>query len=308
MTDLGEMPSQDPALDSFEEDVIESGHADKLSNPERGCGHLERGKAYVRGIPGSANGCLPSWVEIRPPIPYKEVGTEGSMTRGYIEWDGLTFQLTVEGVPGDDDRYEFIPHAAGMAYEPEAFENMVNAGLYDSVADVPRLEVNRHIDRVKARGLSGQHFGAIDVAGQTDLLMRAGKKHYPNPVDFAEEAKEMGISKAIPVSQGREPPVCVRGITRLWIVHPEACEEEPGYGIIGYGYVDEVVYTEPADGEVPGYIDDYESAGKLRTVDIEDPPEDDDGDTPDDQQDISDFVPSSDAEDSQGSDGDGDGG
>lgn len=262
-----------------------------LPNPERGCGHLKRGKAYIRGLTFSPLGILPPWVSCDPAIPFQNIGTGGSFTRGYSRIDGLTFQLDTSGrvceyVPesetGEDDYYEV------------AVSNMVQQGLYEMVEDVPNAEVDRHIDRVKARGgpvsdeVETVPWEAIDTAGHTDLLMRAGESYYPEPEDFSTECQRHGLSKAIPVSPNKEPPKIVPGITRCWIMHPNAGHTDFGGGIIGYAYIGEVAFTEPEDGEIPGYVEEYEEQNKLNVVDIEDPQPADD--QPDDQSDVADFA------------------
>lgn len=245
-----------------------------LPNPERGCGHLKRGKAYIRGLTFSPFGILPPWVSCDPAIPFQSIGTDGSFTRGYRRMDGLTLQLDTTGrvcdyvpqtVGGEDDYYEV------------AVTNMIEQGLYEMVEDVPDTEVERHIDRVMARGgpstddLEAVPWEAIDTAAQTDLLMRAGESYYPEPEDFITECQRHGLSKAIPVSPNKEPPKVVPGVTRCWIMHPNAGQMDYGGGIIGYAYIGEVAFTQPEDGEVPGYVEEYEEQGQLNVVDIEDP-------------------------------------
>lgn len=233
-----------------------------IANPERGCGTLKRGKAYVRGVIGSADGVLPSFVELDPHVPYREMGTEGSFTRGYLQFDGVTSQFAL------DDLTDFVRRYPDGVDDTQAQSNMVDHGLY-CPADgdhVPAFEGQRHVDRVRARGVDDSHFGGIRATGQTDLLMRAGKTHYPDPQDFIDEAIEHGISKAIPVSDNQTPPVIEPGVTRCWIVHPDT---DDGWAVIGYAYLQEVVFTEPADGHIPQYIQDYQAAGRLDVVDIE---------------------------------------
>lgn len=234
-----------------------------IANPQRGCGTLKRGKAYIRGVIGSPDGVLPSFVELDPPIPYREMGTDGSFTRGFQKFDGVTAQFAL------DDITDFVRRYPGDATDDSAVTNLVDLGLYDTRSDVPAFEGQRHVDRIRAAGVDGDHFGEITAAQQTDLLMRAGKTHYPDPDDFVDEAIEHGISKAIPLSQNQVPPTIAPGITRCWILHPDT--DEDGWAIIGYAYLQEVVYTEPADGNVPQYVQDFASAGRLDVVDIEDP-------------------------------------
>ena len=241
-----------------------------IANPERGCGHLKHGKGYVRGVVGSPDGVLPSFLEARPYVPYKEVGTEGEFTRGFLRFDGLQSQIAAEG-----DMYDLKPHYPQKADYEQAKENHVKAGVYSHADEVPDVQWRRHVDRVGHRGADGaDHWGEAPSTGTSqdvhaDLLMRVGQSHYETPHDFISEAVRLGISKAIPLSQRQEPPEIVPGQTRMWLVHPDACED--GWGIIGCAYLQEVVYTEPVDGNVPQWVQDMESAGDLDVVEIEDP-------------------------------------
>ena len=263
------MQPQDNALESFREDVMEGGYEDELDNPQRGCGTLESGKCYIRGVgTGSGGGVLPTFVRGDPPIPHREIGTDGSFTRGFKQIDGLTLQTNLE--PRTD--HDFTP-LAPVDYSV-ALERMVEGGMYATRRDIPEHEVDRHIDRVAFREFDGDHWGEMDIAQQSDLLMRAGKTHYPDPDDFIQEAVEHGLSKAIPISPRQEPPTVVEGITRCWIMHPEALpDDEYGGGIIGYVYIGEVVFTEPEEGDLPEYVKDYERNGELRVAGIEEPTE-----------------------------------
>lgn len=252
---------------------------DKLPNPQRGCGTLKRGKVYLRGLRGEGRGVLPSWVRIDPPIPFKEIGTEGSFTRSYKKIDGLSLQLATTAT------HDYIPKSPGGEYPDKAFDMMVEHGVYETKMEIPEREVDRHIDRIKFRSLlpgddpqsiGGHDWGRMPVAEQTDLLMRAGESYYPEPDDFAEEARDHGLSKAIPVSPTRDPPTVVAGLTRCWVMHPAAGDDDFGGAVIGYAYLGDPVFTEPEDGDVPQYVEEHEQNGRLRVMDIEEPPEDDD--------------------------------
>lgn len=245
-----------------------------IPNPERGCGRLNRGKAYIRGIAGSGNGVLPSFVRCDPPIPYLEIGTNGSFTRSFQEIDGLTLQLAAEG------DHDFIPLSPSGEYADIAYDRMIEHMDYETRVEIPEEEVDRHIDRIRHRGrLSNddpqsafaQDWGRSPVAEQTDLLMRAGESYYPEADDFIEEARVHGLSKAIPTSRNRAPPTVVPGITRCWVMSPDAGEGDYGGAVIGYAYIQEIVFTEPEDGAVPAYIEEYEQEGRLNVVDIEEP-------------------------------------
>lgn len=241
-----------------------------IPNPKRGCGHLKHGKAYARGMIGSPDGLLPSFVETRPYVPFKEIGTDEEFTTGYLKFDGLNAQIRAEG-----DLYDLKPLYPGSAEKKTAWENHVNAGVYDHPTDVPGLQWRRHVDRVAVKGIEGaQHWGAAPATGSgtdahADLLMRVGQTHYPEPQDFIEEAVRLGISKAIPLSTRQEPPDIIPGQTRMWLVHPDACEY--GWGVIGFAYLQEIVYTEPKDGNVPDWVQDHADTGAVEVVEIEDP-------------------------------------
>lgn len=254
----------------------------KLANPKRGCGHLKRGKAYIRGAGFSPDGVLPAFVACEPAIPFKEIGTDGSFTRGFERIDGLSLQLAT-----NDELCQYIPLTnAGRYEESDALSNMVGMGLYDDKDAIPEHEVHRHIDRVEARGPEGYHWGDIPTASQTDLLMRAGESYYPDPEDFITECVEHGLSKAIPVTPNRKPPTIVSGITRCWVMHPNALDDgEFGGGIIGYAYLREVVFTEPEAGDLPQYIDEFTDQDLLAVRDVE-APQDDEGDA---QQHVEDY-------------------
>lgn len=255
-----------------------------LPNKERGCGFLEPGKLYLRGLGGSGSGLLPAFVMTNPHIPYREIGTDGSFTRGFEKFDGLTFQVQTSQdatryVPLSGGSYETI-EAAEKGYK-SAYGNMVRVGMYDTEMHVPDREVERHIDRVNIHGeRAGDHFAAIQTAEPIDLFMRVGESYYPDPQDFILEAVQQAVSKAIPLSQNGEPPAVEPGITRLWLMHPAAGGDEYGGGIIGYTYLDQPVFTEPEDGSVPGYVQDLAETGQLdvREIGEQIPDEDDDGD------------------------------
>jgi hypothetical protein len=257
-----------------------------LSNDERGCGHLKRDKAYIRGVIGSPDGVLPSFTTAEPFVKFREHGLDGGFTRGFQRFDGLTAQLAFEDIA------DFIPHYPGESTDAEAVENLVKARVYDDEDAVPDIQTQRHVDRIRSMDTDGDHFGEVGAARQSDLLMRAGKTHYPDPQDFIDEAIERGISKAIPLSQRQEPPVIEPGVTRCWIVHPDT---DRGWAVIGYAYLQEVVYTEPADGAVPQYVQEYAAADRLDIVDIEPAPDGDDQ-GPDAQLDQFDEYPGDDAD------------
>lgn len=247
-----------------------------LDNPQRGCGTLERGKCYLRGLGSGGNGVLPSWVSIDPPIPFREIGTNGSFTRSFKKIDGLTLQLATSA----NRLYE--PEGPNGSYTEIAFDRMVGHGLYDTRMEIPKEEVHRHTDRIEHRAtldpdnpgsVGNGDWGSMNVSTQTDLLMRAGESYYPDPEDYAAEARKHGLSKAIPISASREPPTIVPGVTRCWVMHPAAGDGDYGGAVIGYSYLSQPVFTQPEDGGLPEYVEEYEQNGKIEVVDIEEPRE-----------------------------------
>lgn len=243
-----------------------------LSNPKRGCGHLKHGKAYIRGVIGSPDGVLSPFVRMDPPIPYREMGTDETFTRGYLRFDGTAAQFRLNQLA------DFVRCYPGDLTDADARENMVARGLYPDDDAIPDGEPQRHVDRIAAMPTSADHFGEVDLAAHgkrphADLLMRVGATHYPDPDDFIDEAIRLGISKAIPLSKRQDPPVIDPGNTRVWVIHPDT---DVGWGVIGFAYLQEVVYTQQEDGTVPDYIQDHAAAGELDVVDIEPPREHED--------------------------------
>jgi len=246
----------------------------KIPNPERGCGHLERGKAYIRGVSGGSGGLLPPFVRANPPIPFREIGTQGGFTRSFERIDGVTLQLAT----GDGREYE--PLYPDHVDVQDVYENMMDVFGYESRMDIPNQEVDRHIDRVKVRSgldqnspqhIGGESWGHMRVSSQTDLLMRAGESYYPDMGEFIDEAVTHGLSKAIPISKSRDPPTIIPGVTRCWVMSPAAGDEDYGGAVIGYSYIGEIAFTEPEDGSVPAYIEEMEANGKLNVKDIAEP-------------------------------------
>lgn len=244
-----------------------------LPNPERGCGYLKQGKAYLRADVGT-DGRLPAFVEFEEPIPFKE-----DRKRSYKKFPGIQFEMSVTG----------------------------EAGL---TRTNPPHEVQNHLDRLMADRPTGTTAGEMASFHSHDLLMSVGKTHYDTAEEFTAEAKVHGVNKAISVTSGNEPPVVNPGRTRLFLIHPRAVEvtkteraieevektetvelpngdtqtvsyteeevveaEVKDYvpGVFGYTYLTRVVYTEDADGNVPKYIQDYEATGALDVVDVGEP-------------------------------------
>ncbi|NUC72585.1 hypothetical protein HTZ84_09730 [Haloterrigena sp. SYSU A558-1] len=258
-----------------------STETETIDNPERGCGYLKEGKAYLRSDVGPG-GELPAFVEFAEPIPFKE-----DRKRSYTFFPGLQFELAVTG-PG---------------------------GMTETV---PAGEASRHIERLQKDRPTGTHAGEMVEFESHDLLLSVGKSHYPTAQEFIDEARINGVSKAISVTSGNAPPQVNPCRTRLFLIHPnavkttkeiettasevdrsrdtiikvkgepveddalayEACEGDVEVtverrmqtpGVIGYTYLTRVVYTEDEDGEVPKYIQDYEATGDLDIVKADKP-------------------------------------
>lgn len=243
-----------------------------LPNPERGCGYLKEGKAYIRADL-SPLGTLPAFVEFNTPIPFKE-----DRKRSYKAFPGIQFELSVTGESGP-------------------------------TKTVPEGEVFEHIRRLSEDNPTGRTAGEMVSFHSHDLLMSVGRTHYETAEEFITEAKVHGVNKAISVTSGNEPPEINPGRTRLFLIHPGACEytvteteeqeitkkekvqlpngetktvayreteevevevTKTSPGIIGYTYLTRVVYTEDEDGNVPQYVQDYEAMGDLDVVQIGD--------------------------------------
>lgn len=250
-----------------------------VPDPERGCGHLEPGKAYLRSDL-SLNGDLPAFVEFDEPILYKE-----NRSRSYQYFPGNQFELSVTG----------------------------DSGISSTV---PEDEIHEHLDRLEHDRPTGTTAGEMRVFRASDMIMSVGKTHYPTAESFIEEAKEHGVNKAISVTSRNEPPIINPGRTKVYLIHPKAVETTVGKtkmkevtkveeielptgetrqveytdteevqvddssfvpGVIGYCYATRVIYTEDEDKNIPQYVQDYEAIGSLDVVKIgtEDENEDD---------------------------------
>lgn len=230
---------------------MSQGEVETIDNRERGCGHLEHEKAYLRADLSREDGSLPPFVEFERPIPHLEIEKN---IRGWENFPGIQFELAVP------------------------------------VNTFPEDEIYRHLNRL-SNIESGEHVGEMDSAQAHDLLMGVGATHYPTPEDFIEECRHRGLNKAIPVSENKKPPVVLPGRTRVFLYHPRAITREPEEedgdpryygGIIGYSYLTRVVWTEPEDDDmVPEYIKEYMQQGRMEMVrpgperdSEEEPPED----------------------------------
>lgn len=267
---------------------------DTVPNPERGCGFLKEGKAYLRSDV-SPDGVLPAFVEFDTPIPFLE-----GHFRGYSHFPGVQFETAT--VPTTDG-YLNVGDGVGAgdvmnAMEPTAvrdFPDVIDAlrsvtptGEWQTREDPP-LEGRRHVERLKTDadrghpGVAGQHVGELRVARSHDLLMHVGASYYPEPSDFIDECKTHGLSKAIPVSETQEPPVINPGRTRVFIVHPTAVPAAGGSydvteestagvpGIIGYAYVTRCIYTATTVNgrpEFPEWAEEHADSGRMDLVEI----------------------------------------
>jgi len=262
--------------DSWGDYTQADGDVETIQNKERGCGYLKAGNAYIRLDPqafSSEDGVLPGFVVLTDdqgdlhPIPYKE-----SLPRGYETLNGSNFMAAAEVernftplYPGDADAEESHQEA-----HEAALENMVDHGVYPSVAAAPTSELARHTDRMAIDGFDGEHWGTITAANSKDLMMRAGKSYYDHPWDFIDEVLELGLNKGISVHSNKSPPTIQPGRTRCWIIHPHACGEDMP-GVVGFAYLTRTIYTRDLDGNVPSYAEDYAAADKLDVVDIGEP-------------------------------------
>ena len=272
-------PTSDPTRMSIEIDTQTGGSIDNsdetetIENPQRGCGYMEDGKAYLKTdvAPG---GELPAFVVFDQAIPFKE-----NRKRSYTRFPGIQFELSVTGDGGMTET------------EPEG-------------------EVWDHLNRLSTDRPTGETAGEMIEFQSQDLLLSVGKTHYPDVEDFVNEARVHGVSKAISVTSGNQPPEVDPGRTRLFLIHPNAVDVEREIettagemndddevlviqdgdldadhpadladdvqltvqrelsvpGVFGYTYLTRVIYTEDADGNVPAYIQEYDTLGDLDVV------------------------------------------
>lgn len=197
----------------------------KISNKERGCGHLEPNATYLRVDPEliSEDGVLPLFVEFETPVKYKE-----DHFRGWKAFPGIQFEQKHR------DKIE-ISH-------PD--------------------ELDLHLERLREDTLFGDHAGERRSTFAHDLLMFVGESYYETAEEFIEEAKTMGANKRIP---SNNPPVIDPGRTRVFLIHPNAVNDEYA-GIIGYFYPTRVVHTLDSDGEVPQKIQDMAAKNVVDIV------------------------------------------
>jgi hypothetical protein len=212
-----------------------------IKNHERGCGHLDADSTYLRIDPEliREGGELPLFVEFETPILF-----QNEHSRSYYEgFNGTDFLL--------EWREEANPDPAG--------------------------ELERHLERLRDGQSNAQHAGLDSLSYQGDLRMWVGVSYYPDPQDFIEEAKTMGVNKKLPKGNA---PIIKQGTTRCFIVHPHAIppanpgeydeedDEFAGYrpGIIGYFYPTRVVHTKNEDGTVSKSIKEKSEMGRIDIV------------------------------------------
>lgn len=257
-------------IDDRETTGNDRGERETIRNEERGCGFLDHGKGYLRSPPRGSGGVLPSFVEFDPPIPY----LERDKFRGYEFFPGIAFELAVTGaadVPtshaemvtplGDEDPRldtfdedlppEFVETNPFLRETARYSSTIADGDREATVSTDPPGEVWRHIVR-SVGSAEGDHAGDMEAFRSRDLYMHIGASYYETPEEFIQEVEEQGLSKAIPVSETQEPPVIQPGKTRLFLVHPDACEDETP-GIIGYVYLSRTVYTEDSKGRFPNW-------------------------------------------------------
>jgi hypothetical protein len=232
-----------------------------VRNEERGCGHLENDKAYLRSPPASASGHLPAFVEFTPPVPYHE----RDKFRGYEFFPGVQFELAVTGGLGvfEGAGYQADPTTPPELRSPEDVRDDTPHGVPSTeslTTTNPVGEVHRHIKRLALTPTDGSHAGEVPAFHSHDLYQHIGASYYPTPEEFIQEVREQGLSKAIPASASNDPPRINPGRTRLFLVHPNATDEDDP-GVIGYVYLHRTIYTETASGDMPNWVQE-EAAGR----------------------------------------------
>lgn len=256
---------------SFDEDGGET-----LNNEERGCGHLDEGKGYLRSdVTGPGGGTLPPIVEVpnEKRVPFKE-----EHFRTWKHFPGIQFELAM---------IEEASHLEPEGASPMEYVAAIkNGGMHDG-------ELWEHLKRLSGsaypldNGLGGgDHYGTMRVTKAHDLIMWVGETYYPTPEEYIEETRQRGLNKAISMSTRNPPPVIDPGRTRLFLIHPKGIDNYPEKdedelkelgideddrytpAIIGYAYLTRCIYTEDADGRVPEYIENWEATGKVDIVDV----------------------------------------
>lgn len=248
MATPSEMPSQDPQLDSFREDIIEGGHDETLNNTKRGCGHLQHNAAYVRSdvnhpAYSGAGGDIPRFVALDDPVEYREYGDRGAIIPGWKPFPGIAFG--------------------------EAYRN-------DNRTTTPEAAISEHHARLRERlSLNGDHYGAITAARAHDLLMSVGASHWPDPDEYIDECRRLGLNLKIPASPNRTPPVVNPMRTRCWVVHPNGLADGRA-AIIGYSVLSRTIFTAgenatTEDPDIPKYAAEWAETGRVSLATPGDP-------------------------------------
>lgn len=224
-----------------------------IANEQRGCGFLKPSSAYLRsGVP-TEDGVLPAFVEFDDYIPY----LERSKFRSYEVFPGVQFELSVTGNAADPS----LPSPLSPRVPTE------DAGF---TRTDPPGEIHNHLRRLAGSG-RGTHAGEFAAFHVHDLYMHVGASYYETPQEFIDEVKEQGLSKKIPVSESQEPPIINPGLTRLFLVHPKAIDEDDDgereqSAVIGYCYLTRIVYTEDKKGRYPAWAQKMAKAGLIDLV------------------------------------------
>jgi len=183
------------AENQFPESSFDSGE-ETIRNEERGCGHLDEGKGYLRSDVSGPGGTLPPFVvvpeEVR--LPFKE-----DHFRTWKHFPGIQFELALNSAaarlrPEEDSAMEFVSALSNDGY-----------GDGEIWSHLKRLAGSAHPLDI---GLDGSdHYGTMRVAQAHDLIMWVGETYYPTPEDFIDETKSRGLNKAISMSSRNPPPV-----------------------------------------------------------------------------------------------------
>lgn len=244
-----------------------------LNNEERGCGHLDDGKGYLRSDVPVRGGTLPAIVEVPESerIPFKE-----EHFRTWKHFPGIQFELALIESGSDIN-----PEGASPMEYVSAIKNDAH---HDGELWEHLKRLTGHAYPLDAALDGSDHYGTMRVAQAHDLMMWVGETYYPHPEDYIEETRLRGLNKAISLSTRNPPPVINPGKTRLWLIHPKGIdnypetdpeeldemgiEEDDRYtaAIIGYAYITRCIYTKDADGRIPDYIQRWEAADDLDIV------------------------------------------
>ena len=243
-----------------------------IDNPERGCGFLKDGAAYFKSdvAPG---GNLPAFVEFEDPVVFKE-----DNKRSYLKFPGNQFELAVTGDGGmtetnpEGEIWEHLDRlsqdrptgtTAGEMVEFQAHDYLLSVGktYYETAQDF--------IDEAKVHGVSK---GISVTSGNAPPAINPGRSKlyliHPNAVEVERDVEttggEMKSGDELLSVDGEpvEGDVQDPGDDVPVTVHREM--DVPG--IFGYTYLTRVVYTEDADGNVPAYIQEYDTLGDLDVV------------------------------------------